>query len=60
METAEHQLGAVLDDPLDGFTAGKFQSLGQGRGEVDVPLLTSFAVNKLDFGGVTQGVSLSS
>ena len=60
MPTVQHQLGAVFDDPLDGFTAREFQRLGQGGREVDVPLLTGFALNELDFGGVTHVVSLSS
>ncbi len=59
MPTVQHQLGAVFDDPLDGFTAREFQRLGQGGREVDVPLLTGFALNELDFGGVTHVVSLS-
>ena len=39
----------MLDNPLDGFAFGKLHGLSDGRGEVDVPLFTGFALNELDF-----------
>ena len=50
METAEGQQTLVLDGPLDGFTAREVQSLGDGRGEVDIPLLAGLTFNELDLG----------
>lgn len=49
MKAAEGKETLVLDGPLDGFTAREVQSLGDGRGEIDVPLLAGFAPNELDF-----------
>jgi hypothetical protein len=47
-------MAAILDDPLDDFAAREFHGLGQGGGEVDVPLLAVLALNELNFGGVTN------
>jgi hypothetical protein len=48
MKAAEGQKTLVLDGPLDGFTAREVQGLSDGRGEIDVPLLTGLALNELD------------
>ena len=50
------EIGPVLDDPFDDFTAVELHGLSHRGGEVDVPLLTGFSFNKLDFGGVSHGV----
>jgi hypothetical protein len=47
----ESQQIPAVDEPLDDLAAGKLHGLGEGRGEVDVPLLTVLAVNELDLGG---------
>jgi hypothetical protein len=48
MKAAEGKKTLVLDGPLDGFTAREVQGLSDGRGEIDVPLLTGLALNELD------------
>jgi hypothetical protein len=49
MKAAEGKETLVLNGPLDSFTAREVQSLSNGRGEVDVPLLTGLAFDELDF-----------
>ena len=41
----------VGDGPLDIFSLGEIHGLGDGRGEVDIPLLTFFALDELNVGG---------
>ncbi len=59
MQAAEGEQGFVLDDPLDGLATGELHGLGDGGGEVDVPLLAGLAFDELDFGGESQGCILS-
>jgi hypothetical protein len=55
MEAAESQEGLVLDGPLDGLAADEIHGLGEGGGEVDIPLLAGLTFNELDFGRETHG-----
>ena len=48
MQAAEGKQALVLDGPLDGFTASELQGLGNGRGEIDIPLLTRLALDESD------------
>jgi hypothetical protein len=57
MEATESKETAVLDGPLDGFTAGEVHGLRDGRGEVNVPLFAGLAFDELDFGGKTHRVT---
>ena len=54
---AEGQQGLVFDDPLDRLAFFEFQGLGDGGGEVDVPLLAGLAFDELDFSGEAHGVA---
>ena len=49
--SVKDEVGLVLDDPLDDFTPGEFHGLCNGRGEVDIPLLTFFSFDELHFCG---------
>jgi hypothetical protein len=53
----EDEVRFVLDDPFDGFRFGELHGLGDGGGEIDIPLFVSLALDELDFGGVAHGVS---
>src|SRR5487761_1686966 len=57
---AEKQTVLVLDDPLDNLAAAELHGLGDGGGEVDVPLLTVLALDELHFGGESHKVLLIS
>ena len=50
----EDEMGLVGDDPLDGLALGELHGLGDGGGEVDVPLLTLFPLDELDFSWKTH------
>jgi hypothetical protein len=47
----ESQQAFILDEPLDDLATDELHGLGEGRGEVDIPLLAVLAVNELDLGG---------
>jgi hypothetical protein len=55
MKAAEGQQALVLYQPLDRFTPRELHGLGQGGGEVDIPLLAGLALDELDFGGKAHG-----
>jgi hypothetical protein len=57
MKAAEGKQASILDGPLDGFTAGEVHGLSEGGGEVDVPLLAGLALDELNFGGESHGLS---
>ena len=59
MGAAQGEQTLVLDEPLDGFAAGEVHGLGEGGGEVDIPLFTGLAFNELDFGGEAHRGALS-
>jgi hypothetical protein len=40
----------MLDEPLDDLAAGELHGLGEGGGEVDIPLFTGLTVDELDLG----------
>lgn len=44
----------VSDSPLDVFAFGEVHGLSDGSGKVDIPLLTFFALDELNFGWVTH------
>jgi hypothetical protein len=50
----EDEIGFIGDDPLDPFSFLEFHGLSDSRGEINVPLLTFFSLNDLDFGGKTH------
>ena len=54
-EAAQDEVGFVFDDPLDEFAFGELHRLGDGRGEVNVPLFGRLAADELDFGRVAHG-----
>lgn len=58
MESAEHDLGAVLNDPFDDLALGELQGLGESGRKVDVPLFAGLAMNELDTGGETHKAHL--
>jgi hypothetical protein len=45
--TTQNQMGLIGHDPLDFFALLKLHGLGQSGREIDVPLLTLFALNEL-------------
>ena len=51
MGAAKGQEALVFDGPLDRLTADEVHGLGQGGGEVDIPLFAGLTFNELDFGG---------
>lgn len=54
MEATENDLALIFDDPLDELALGELHGLGEGGGEVDVPLNAGLALNKLDTGRETH------
>jgi hypothetical protein len=52
-------VGLVLHEPFAEFAGGEFHGMGQGGGEVDVPLFGRLAPDELDSGGVTHRDLLS-
>jgi hypothetical protein len=60
MEAAKSQEGLVFDGPLHGFATGEVHGLGEGGGEVDIPLFTGLAFNELDLGRETHREALLS
>lgn len=50
----EDEVLLVDDGPLDALALGEVHRLGDGRGEVDVELLTVFALDELNFGWITH------
>jgi hypothetical protein len=50
----EQQVSPVLDGPLNGLAAFEIHRLRYGRREVDVPLFTLFAFDKLHLGGIAH------
>ena len=51
MDSAKGQEALVFDGPLHRFATDEVHGLGQGGGEVDIPLFAGLAFNELDFGG---------
>ena len=51
----EDEVAFVSDNPLDGFAFLKLHGLGHGGGKVNIPLLTGFALNELNFGRKSHG-----
>lgn len=51
----QHQIGLVLDMPVDFLTLFKIHGFSQGRWKIDVPLVGSLtALNELNFGRVSH------
>ena len=48
----------VSDGPLDILAFGEVHGLRDGGGEVDVPLLTFFALDELNFGWIAHECTL--
>jgi CheY-like chemotaxis protein len=55
----QEQVPLVLNDPFDDLALLEFHGLGEGGGEIDVPLLAGLAVDQLDAGGRAHGWLLS-
>ena len=60
MEATQGEQALIFDDPFNGFATSEFHGLGDGRGEIDVPLLAGQTFDELDFGWETQGETLLS
>jgi hypothetical protein len=54
MQATQGQQAFIFDDPFNGFAASEFHGLGNGRGEIDVPLLAGLTLDELDFGRETH------
>ena len=50
----EDEVGDVLDGPLDDLALAELHGLGDGGGEVDVPLLALFPLDELHTCRVTH------
>ena len=55
MLTGEDEVAFIGDGPLDAFALGEVHGLSNGSWEVDVPLLTFFTLNELNFSWITHG-----
>jgi hypothetical protein len=51
---SEHEMGVIVDGPLDDFAFGEVHGLSESRWDIDIPLLTVLALDELDFGGVAH------
>jgi len=51
----EDKVAFVDNGPLNFLAFGKVHSLSNGGGEVDIPLLTGFALDQLNFSWAAHG-----